>query len=94
MPPLSVLAAPFVPAMAGRLRAMLNLPDRAPGPLLPEETLPEGLRKNSSELRRNLDYWAAPMTPEELRAYLANPAVPLDQRLRPRRADRHTRADE
>ncbi|MHC4960294.1 MAG: methionine--tRNA ligase [Planctomycetota bacterium] len=42
LPPLSVLAAPFVPAMAGRLRAMLNLPDRAPGPLLPAETLPEG----------------------------------------------------
>ena len=42
LPPLSVLAAPFIPGMAARLRAMLNLPDREPGPLLPVETLPEG----------------------------------------------------
>jgi methionyl-tRNA synthetase len=42
LPPLSVLAAPFVPGMARRLRGMLNLPDREPGPLLPAETLPTG----------------------------------------------------
>jgi len=39
---LSVIAAPFVPEMAQRLRAMLNLKDRKPGPLLPAETLPAG----------------------------------------------------
>jgi len=42
LPPLSVIAAPFVPEMAQRLRAMLNLKDRKPGPLLPAETLPAG----------------------------------------------------
>ena len=42
LPPLSVLAAPFMPEMAARLRAMLNLPERPAGPLLPAETLAEG----------------------------------------------------
>jgi len=42
LPPLSVLAAPFIPETAARLRAMLNLPERAPGPLLPAETLAAG----------------------------------------------------
>ncbi|MHC4938749.1 MAG: methionine--tRNA ligase [Planctomycetota bacterium] len=42
LPPLSVLAAPFIPDAAVRLRTMLNLPERAPGPLLPTETLPAG----------------------------------------------------
>jgi methionyl-tRNA synthetase len=42
LPPLSVLAAPFVPGMAERLRAMLNLPARPAGPLLPAEGLPAG----------------------------------------------------
>jgi methionyl-tRNA synthetase len=42
LPPLSVLAAPFIPDAAARLRAMLNLPDREPGPLLPAETLAAG----------------------------------------------------
>ena len=42
LPPLSVLAAPFVPGMAARLRAMLGLAEREPGPLLPAEVLVEG----------------------------------------------------
>jgi methionyl-tRNA synthetase len=42
LPQLSVLAAPFIPGMAERLRAMLNLPPREPGPLLPAESLDEG----------------------------------------------------
>ena len=42
LPPLSVLAAPFIPGVSERLRGMLNLPAREPGPLLPAETLPEG----------------------------------------------------
>jgi len=42
LPPLSVLAAPFVPGMAERLRKMLALPPRPPGPLLPAEALPGG----------------------------------------------------
>jgi methionyl-tRNA synthetase len=42
LPALSVLAAPFVPTMAARLRGMLGLFERAPGPLLPVESLPEG----------------------------------------------------
>ncbi|MHC4161870.1 MAG: methionine--tRNA ligase [Planctomycetota bacterium] len=42
LPPLSVLAAPFVPGLAARLRAMLRLPPREAGPLLPAETLPAG----------------------------------------------------
>jgi methionyl-tRNA synthetase len=42
LPQLSVLCSPFAPSLAERLRAMLNLPPRAPGPLLPAEWLPEG----------------------------------------------------
>ncbi|MGH7162615.1 MAG: methionine--tRNA ligase [Planctomycetota bacterium] len=42
LPQLSVLASPFVPGLAEKLREMLNLPPRQPGPLLPFETLPEG----------------------------------------------------
>jgi methionyl-tRNA synthetase len=42
LPQLSVLAAPFIPGMAERLRAMLNLPTRGAGPLLPAEILEEG----------------------------------------------------
>jgi len=42
LPPLSVLAAPFVPETAARLRGMLNLPPREPGPLFPAQTLREG----------------------------------------------------
>jgi methionyl-tRNA synthetase len=42
LPPLSVLAEPFVPGLAARLRAMVNLGPRAPGPLLPAEPLPAG----------------------------------------------------
>ena len=42
LPPLSVLASPFMPGLAARLRTMLNLPPRPPGPLLPAETLPKG----------------------------------------------------
>jgi len=42
LPPLATLAEPFVPGIAARLRTMLNLPPRPPGPLLPPETLAEG----------------------------------------------------
>jgi methionyl-tRNA synthetase len=42
LPPLSVLASPFIPDLAERLRAMLNLKPRPSGPLLPAETLPPG----------------------------------------------------
>jgi len=42
LPPLAVMAEPFMPGLAARLRTMLNLPERKPGPLLPAETLPEG----------------------------------------------------
>jgi len=42
LPQLSVLAAPFIPETAQRLRTMLGLGDRAPGPLLPAETLAAG----------------------------------------------------
>jgi hypothetical protein len=49
---------------------------------MPQDSLPKALKKNSSELRRNLEYWAAPMSSEQLRAQLADPSVPLDQRLR------------
>ena len=37
-----MLAAPFVPGLSARLRAMLNLPERASGPLLPAERLETG----------------------------------------------------
>jgi methionyl-tRNA synthetase len=50
LPPLSVLAAPFVPDLAARLRAMLNLGARAPGPLLPAETLPAGHALGTAEV--------------------------------------------
>ncbi len=42
LPPLSVLAAPFVPGLSARLRVMLNLPERVSGPLLPAERLETG----------------------------------------------------
>jgi len=42
LPPLSVLASPFVPGLAAKLRTMLNLGERSPGPLLPAETLLTG----------------------------------------------------
>jgi methionyl-tRNA synthetase len=42
LPQLSVLAAPFVPDTARRLRAMLGLGDRPAGAFLPAETLPAG----------------------------------------------------
>jgi len=50
LPPLSVLAAPFVPGLAARLRTMLALPPRAPGPLLPAETLPAGHALGQAEV--------------------------------------------
>ena len=42
LPPLSVLASPFVPGLAEKLRTMLNLKPRPAGPLLPAESLPPG----------------------------------------------------
>jgi len=42
LPQLSVLAEPFVPGLAARLRTMLNLEPRKPGPLLPAEALAAG----------------------------------------------------
>lgn len=48
---------------------------------MPKETLPEALQKNFGELRRNLEYWAAPLTGEALRARVTDPAVPFDQRI-------------
>ena len=42
MPQLSVLASPFIPDTAARLRGMLGLGERAPGPLLPGEALAAG----------------------------------------------------
>lgn len=42
LPPLSVLAGPIVPGLSERLRAMLNLEARPPGPLLPAEALESG----------------------------------------------------
>jgi len=42
MPQLSVLASPFIPETAQRLRTMLGLGDRPAGPLLPPETLKPG----------------------------------------------------
>jgi methionyl-tRNA synthetase len=50
LPPLSVLAAPFVPGLAARLRAMLRLPQREPGALLPAETLPAGHALGEAEV--------------------------------------------
>ncbi|MFQ5844589.1 MAG: methionine--tRNA ligase [Planctomycetota bacterium] len=50
LPPLSVLAAPFVPGLAARLRGMLNLPPREPGPLLPAETLEPGHELGKAEV--------------------------------------------
>jgi methionyl-tRNA synthetase len=42
LPPLSVLAEPFIPGLAAKLREMLNLPPRPKGPLLPAESLQSG----------------------------------------------------
>jgi len=42
LPPLSVLASPFIPGLAARLREMLNLGPRPAAPLLPAEALPQG----------------------------------------------------
>jgi len=50
LPPLSVLAEPFVPGLAARLRAMLNLPARAPGPLWPAERLAAGHALGEAEV--------------------------------------------
>ncbi len=50
LPQLSVLASPFVPDMAERLRAMLALPPRPPRPLLPAEDLPAGHRLGTPEV--------------------------------------------
>ncbi len=50
LPPLSVLAAPFIPETAARLRAMLNLPAREPGPLLPAEPLAAGHELGTPEV--------------------------------------------
>ncbi|MGQ0614551.1 MAG: methionine--tRNA ligase [Planctomycetaceae bacterium] len=50
LPPLALLASPFVPGLAARLRAMLALPPRPPGPLLPAETLPAGHALGTAEV--------------------------------------------
>ncbi|MHC4974798.1 MAG: methionine--tRNA ligase [Planctomycetota bacterium] len=50
LPPLSVLAAPFVPGLAARLRTMLRLEPREAGPLLPAETLPAGHALGAAEV--------------------------------------------
>jgi len=50
LPPLSVLAEPFIPGLAAKLRGMLNLPPRAQGPLLPAETLPAGHQLGPAEV--------------------------------------------
>jgi len=44
IPQLSVLASPFIPETAQRLRAMLALDDRPAGPLLPAELLSAGYK--------------------------------------------------
>ena len=50
LPPLSVMAAPFIPGVAARLREMLNLPEREAGPLLPAETLRAGHKLGTPEV--------------------------------------------
>jgi len=65
LPPLSVLAAPFVPGLAARLRAMLRLPPREPGPLLPAETLPAGHALGEAEVL------VVKITDEEIEAEIA-----------------------
>ncbi|MHC4133865.1 MAG: hypothetical protein ACYTDU_15195 [Planctomycetota bacterium] len=37
---------------------------------MPEDSLPKALKRNTSELRRNLKYWAAPVAPEDALAQL------------------------
>jgi methionyl-tRNA synthetase len=65
LPALSVLAAPFVPGLAARLRAMLRLPPREPGPLLPAETLPAGHALGEAEVL------VEKITDEEIEAEIA-----------------------
>ena len=50
LPPLSVLAAPFVPGLAAKLREMLSLDPRPAGPLLPAEPLVAGHRLGTPEV--------------------------------------------
>lgn len=42
LPQLALLGEPFVPGLAAKLRTMLNLPPREPGPALPATWLPVG----------------------------------------------------
>ena len=42
---------------------------------LDPESLPKGLKKNLGELRRNLEMWAGPASPEEMLAQLHDPNV-------------------
>ncbi len=48
---------------------------------LDPESLPKALKKNLSELRRNLEMWAGPISPEEMLAKLHDPDVSDDVKL-------------
>jgi len=65
LPQLSVLASPFIPDTALRLREMLGLGERAPGPLLPFEPLATGHKLGEP------DVLCAKIDPEVIEAEIA-----------------------
>jgi len=49
---------------------------------LPKESLPKALRKNLSELGRNLEWWAGPINSDEALAQVRDRSIPLAQRIK------------
>jgi hypothetical protein len=47
----------------------------------PKEALPDALRRNLPLLKRNLEWWSPPIPKEEILRRIADPSVPLDDRL-------------
>jgi len=48
---------------------------------LPGESLPDALRKNQGEIGRNLEWWAAPLSSEQIADLLRDPAQPTARKL-------------
>jgi hypothetical protein len=47
----------------------------------PKESLPDALRRNLPLLKRSLEWWSPPIPKEEILRRIADPSVPLDDRL-------------
>jgi hypothetical protein len=48
---------------------------------MPKESLPDALRKNLSDIQRDIEWWSPPVKPEDLVEALENPGVPVAKKI-------------